>query len=40
MEKNVQQEFKNELRKKETEVQTLQRALLKDSMRIAFYELG
>jgi hypothetical protein len=28
------------VRKKEVEIQQLQRSLLKDSMRIAFYELG
>ena len=40
MEKTVQQEWRAEIRKKEAEVQTLQRSLLKDSMRIAFHELG
>jgi COP9 signalosome complex subunit 1 len=39
-EKQLQQEYKNEVRKKEVEITQLQRSLLKDSMRIAFFELG
>lgn len=33
-------EYMNLKRKKEQEIQMLQKSLLKDSMRIAFYELG
>ena len=40
MEKTVHQEYKNEVRKKELDITQLQRSLLKDSMRIAFAELG
>lgn len=36
----MSQEYKNEVRKKEVEIQGLQRSLMKDSMRIAFLELG
>lgn len=39
-EKTLSQEYKNEVRKKEVEITQLQRSLLKDSMRIAFFELG
>jgi hypothetical protein len=39
-ERAVNQEYKNEVRKKEQEIQQLQKNLLRDSMRIAFNELG
>ena len=34
------QDYKNQVRKKEQEIQQLQKSLLRDSMRLAFFELG
>jgi len=39
-ERLVSQDYLNQRRKKETEIQQLQKSLLRDSMRIAFFELG
>lgn len=39
-ERQVSQDYKNEVKKKEQEIQQLQKSLLRDSMRIAFNELG
>eukprot|EP00347_Sterkiella_histriomuscorum_P005470 403356493 len=38
--RTVSQDYKNEVKKKEQEIQQLQKSLLRDSMRIAFNELG
>jgi hypothetical protein len=39
-ERTVHIEYKNEVRRKEAEIQTIQKSLLRDSLRIAFNELG
>jgi|LauGreDrversion4_2_1035121.scaffolds.fasta_scaffold121379_2 hypothetical protein len=39
-ERMVSQEYQNQKKRKEAEIANLQKSLLRDSMRIAFFELG
>jgi hypothetical protein len=39
-EKIVSQEYKNQVRRKEQDISQLQKSLIRDSMRVSFFELG